>query len=437
MMRHAIPLTLAVILAACGPYERQDARDQQTKTFSPVDPKSALFWGRFTAEVDEYLQQFVNEFNDQNEGLPVRAEFAGGYGEIYKKTLAGIHAGKLPSMAVAYESMTAEYVYAGAVNPIDDMVRDPDTGLTPEDMDDFFPAVIATNTFPQFDGRMYSFPFAKSVLMLYYNKRVLREAGIDGPPETWDDFLTQCRAIKEQTGKQAHAVHVDPSTFNGIIFSMGGEIVRENEALFDSPEAIAALELYETLFREDLAFQTQKGSYDDHVAFANDETAFILRTSASRTGLGELMGWDADHWGIAPIPQADPDDPHTVLFGPNIVIFNVDDAHERRCWEFIRFFTSRDGNVRWAIGTGYLPIRKSAAQDPRIQEFWNEWPDNRTAFDSLAVAKPEPNLIGWQEVRGVIDEAIGAVINGMASPQEAAQQLDNAADTVFQRAGSP
>ena len=57
-------------------------------------------------------------------------------------------------------------------------VRDPEIGLSHEDLNDFFPGMIETNVYPQLDGKMYSFPFTKSVLMMYFNKRVLRSAGI-------------------------------------------------------------------------------------------------------------------------------------------------------------------------------------------------------------------------------------------------------------------
>ncbi len=430
MKIHRLSIPLILMLGACAPGP-QESSDSLPPTFGPMTDDTIVFWGRFTAEIETLLQDMVAEFNEAHPGTPVKAEYAGGYGEIFKKTMASIHARQLPAMAMAYESMTAEYIGAGAVAPLGDYMRDPELGLDFEDFDDFFPAVLETNKFEQFQGRMYSFPFAKSVLMLFYNKRVLAAAGHDHPPRTWDEFLQQCRDVTEKTGKPAYAAHVDCSTVDGMIFSHGGEVYEDGAYQFDSPESLAVFQLFETLFAEDLAFQTQKGSYDDQVAFGNDEVAFILRTSASRTGLGDLMEWDGDRWGIAPLPQVNPENPHTVMFGPNIVVFAVGDEQQRRAWSFARWFTNQENTVRWALGTGYLPLRKSAADDEAMKAFWAEWPDNRAAFDSMAYAKPEPNVNGWQEVRGLVEQAQVAVFSGIQTAEEATAKLQEDAQRVL------
>lgn len=426
-----VVLGCAFLLVACAPEPApatespaaNAANTPPVRSFKPMDPNSVLFWGRFTAEIEELLAGMVDDFNESHPGMPVKMEYAGGYGEIFKKTMAGIHAGQLPALAMAYESMTSEYVAAGAVAHLGEYMRDPEIGLKAEDFDDLFPAVIETNKFEQFGGRMYSFPFAKSVLMMYYNKRVLAEAGHDVPPRTWDEFLQQCRDVKEKAGKQAYAMHVDCSTISGMIYSRGGEVYSDGAFQFDEDAALEVFRLHETMFKEGLAFQTQKGSYDDHVAFSNDEAAFLFRTSASRTGLGELLGWDTGRWGIAPLPQSDPENSTSVMFGPNIVVFAVGEEQERRAWEFVNWFTSTDNTVRFALGTGYLPIRKSAADDARMQEFWAEWPGNRAAYDMMAHAKPEPNVSGWQEVRGLVEQTIIAIASGVQSADNATQKL--------------
>lgn len=420
----------ACALTACGG-PSSDTEAGTARSFAPIDASKVVFWGRFTLEVEDRLNAMVTAFNADHGDLPIAPEYAGGYGEIYKKVLAAIHAGKLPSMAVAYESMTAEYIAAGAVTPVGDYLGDPEVGLSAEDMDDFFPGVLDTNRFDDFDGRMYSFPFAKSVLVLYVNKKLLRDAGLSGDaPATWDDFLGMCRTVKEKTGKQGYAFDVDCSTFDGIVYSMGGELIRDGVSLFDTEPVLEAFRLFETLTKEQLGYRIQPDSYDDHVAFQNNDVAFLIRTSASRTGLGELLGF-TDNWAIAPLPQKDPAHPQTVLFGPNIVIFNTGEAPQRRAWEFVRYFTSKEGNVQWALGTGYLPLRKSAADDSEMQALWAEWPGNRVAFDCMAFAKPEPNVAGWQEIRGLVEDAQTAVVTGVKEGKTAAADLKSAADRVL------
>jgi ABC-type glycerol-3-phosphate transport system substrate-binding protein len=400
--------------------------------FKPVNASAAVFWDRQTTETAELLRTLADEFNAGRSGaLPIKVEHIGGYKEIFQKVSASIQAGALPSMAVAYQSMTAEYVQAGAVVDLEPFIQDPQTGLSKEDLDDFFPVVMETNRYPDLGGKMYSFPFCKSVLMLYFNSRVLAQAGFTLPPKTWAEFLEQCRQVKAKTGKAAYAASVDCSTVAGMIFSMGGEVVSGKQTLFDAPASIRTFELLETLAKEDLTYQIAPGTYDDEMALAQDNVAFIIRSSSGRTSIKLLTQNEQDKWGMAMIPQDNPQEPYTVLFGPSVCIFHTTSEQQEAAWAFAKFFTSPEVSVRWALGTGYLPIRKSSAQDPAMQRFWGEWPYNRAAFDCLPHAKSEPNLSGWQEIRSLVEKAETQVLTGVKAAREAALELQEKADAVL------
>ena len=426
-MKSVIPLLLAGLLfclCGCG------GPDQ---AFRPIDPDAAVFWDRQTTENAALLREIIDEFNAQYGGLPIKIERAGSYADIFRKVSASIQARTLPAMAVSYESMTCEYVPTGALLALDGLIHDPDLGLSEEELADFFPVVIETNTFHEFGGKMYSLPFAKSVLMMFYNRRVLGQAGIETPPHTWGEFLDQCRRVKAKTGKYAYAIHVDCSTIDGMIYSMGGGIIRGRETLFDSPESIRVFELLETLVKEGLAYQINPGTYDDNLALAKGDIAFCLRTSASRTGIAIMMESDHAGWGMAQIPQVDPQHPATVLYGPNISIFNTTPEQRRAAFAFVKYFTSPETSVRWAAGTGYLPIRKAKSGHPGMQQFWAGHPHSRAAYDCMAFARPEPNIAGWQQVRDLVDRAQTEVLTKTKTGRQAALDLKTAADRVLAR----
>lgn len=423
--RRCVYAVLAIIFLGCGGTPREgDVR------FRAIDRQAAVFWDRQTTESAELLRNLVNDFNRQWPGLPVKVERSGSYADIFRKITAGINAGVLPAMAVSYESMTSEYIPAGAVAVLDELIVDNEIGFDETELADFFPAMLATNRFPDYGNHLYSFPFAKSVLMLYFNKHVLNEAGVHEPPTTWDDFIAQCRAVKARTGKYAHAVHADCSTLNGIIFSMGGDAVREGHTLYDSPEALAAFRIYETLAREGLAYLVPPGSYDDNMALSRGDVAFVLRSSSGLSDMMLLMENDPDGWGMVRIPQRRPETPATVLYGPNVSLFNTTEDQIRAAWAFVRYFTSPEVSVRWALETGYLPVRKSALEHPDMHAFWDQWTYNRAAYDCLDIARPEPNLDGWQEVRDIVARSITDIMTGMKDADSAAstaRQLANAA----------
>ncbi|GMV99104.1 MAG: ABC transporter substrate-binding protein [Candidatus Hydrogenedentota bacterium] len=435
-MRQTIAGTLTVLclaLPGCGGSGTGSGPASEDAPFKSIDPAAVVLWDRQTQEFSDLIKNIADTFNKDREGLPVRVEYMGDYSDIYRKVTLSIQAGELPSMAVGYESMTAEYVRLGAVRPLGEFIRDPELGFSEEEIADFFPGVVDTNRYGQFGGEYYSFPFCKSVLTLFFNKRVLKKAGFDGPPQTWDDFLEQCRAVRAKTGNYGYALNADCSTLNGMIFSRGGDIVSGNQSLYDSPQSIAAFEFLETLAKEKLAYQITPGTYDDREAFAQDKAAFFFRSSVHRPFTQKLMQGDQDAWGLAMIPQADPANPSTVLYGPNVMVFKTGNEQERVAWEFIRHFTSPEISSNWALITGYIPMHKSSAADPRVQAYWKEWEYNRVPFDSLAVARAEPNLVGWQEVRSLVERAWSDVMSEVKTGREAALELKQQADAVLAR----
>lgn len=428
-------LCLIIMCVSCGRGgQPAGSGDSAGARFKPIDAASAVFWDRQTTETGELIRDLAKEFNASSQKLlPLKIEHTGGYADIFRKVSASIQAGALPAMAVAYQNMAAEYARAGAIIPLDDLINDPEIGIAQEDMDDFFPVIFETNRYPDLDNKMYSFPFCKSVMMLYYNKRVLAEAGLAEPPKTWTEFLDQARQIKAKTGKPAYAVSVDCSTIDGMIFSMGGEVAAGRTTLFDSEASIRVFELIETLAKEGLAYQITPGTYDDEVALSQDKVAFAIRSSSHRLNAKIMMEGDRDKWGMCMIPQSDPANPHTVLYGPSICIFNTTPEQQRSAWAFVKYFTSPEVTVRWALGTGYLPIRKSSAAHPEIQKFWAEWPHNRAPFDCLPYAKTEPYLAGWQEVRNLVEAAETGVLTGVKTGRQAAIELKKQADAALAR----
>ncbi len=433
----AFAMLAVFCVTGCGaPTAPGTASSPPTRTFTPIDASKALLWDRMTTETADVLKQIMAEMNAQG-GLPVETEYVGGYSEIYRKVRASIQAGTLPAMAVAYGNMVVDYARAGAVTPFEPFLTDPQMGLSAEELADFQPAVLETCRYPDFGGKMYSFPFAKSVLVMYFNKKVLADAGFSEPPKTWNEFLDQCRKVKAKIGGVPFPMNIDCSTVNSMIFSMGGEVLQGRQTLYDSSATLKAFKLIEALAQEGLAAPIPPDSYDDRVAVAQGRAAFAMRSSSHKANMEVLMKGDRESWGIAMIPQDDPTHPRTVLYGPDVVIFNTTPEQQRAAWNFIRHFSSKETSVRWALGTGYIPVRKSAAEDPRVQEFWAQWPYNRVAFDALSAARPEPTVAGWEKVRNIVEQAETKVLTRVKTADEALVGMKQAADAALAASAAP
>jgi multiple sugar transport system substrate-binding protein len=388
------------------------------------------FWHTRRQSDQKALEAIVADFNTANPDVTITPQYQGDYPDLFRKVTASIQTQQIPSLAVAYESMIADYMAADILVPLDPFLQHEKHGMSAASLTDIFPAYLETNRFPQFNDQLLSFPFTKSNLMLYYNREKLARAGFKAPPATWDDLIAQCRAIKKQTGKPAWAFDLDPSTFDGIIFSYGGELLSTDrkQTRFASPGAVKAFHLIDRLFREDLAYQVNPDDLNNE--FASGNAAFIARSSTGRPTLERLIA-NKFNWDMAILPHGPGVKPVTVMYGANICVFKSTPERELGAWRFIQYFTSTPVTARWATQTGYLPVRKSAASDAAVKKLFAENPRARRAFDALPYARPEPNIAGWQEVRDLINEAVTSIINEQATPDTAARTLKQKADGVI------
>lgn len=427
------PVATAALIACAVALIYGCGRKQETAGPSAVE---VVFWHTQSADNADTLKEIVARFNSANIDVNVTLQYCGGYTDLYRKMRAAISGRSTPDLAVAYESMVAEYAGSGVIVDLDRYVAHPQYGLSADEFSDIFPGYITTNRFEEFDGKLLSFPFTKSNLMLYYNLDMIRKAGFKGPPETWADFISQCRIIGRVIGNPPYALSVDPSTMDGMIYSYGGELYTSTESgkrsLFDSAETLKAFKLIEYLAANKLAFQINPGTYDDRSAFAARRVAFMIRSSTSRPYLQDMIKGKFD-WGLSPIPHGIGSEPVTVMFGANICMFKSTPAKELAAWRFIRYFTSPAVTARWAVETGYLPVRKSAAAIEPLKSFLDASPRNRAAFDAIPIARPEPNIAGWQEIRTQLDAAETAVVTGLKKADEAVEELVKRANRTLSR----
>lgn len=387
----------------------------------PSDPRTVVsFWHTQSGPKAEALRKIVDDFNASQDRYRVVEQYVGNYDTIFRKMVVNIRAKNPPALAVAYESMVAKYHEAGSVVDLDEYLTHPDYGLSKESLADIYPAFIESNRFRHYGNKLLSFPFTKSILMMYYNRGLLEKLGLEPPPRTWDEFVSMCRAVKESGEARGYAISVDPSTIDAMVYSFGGDVLSEDETrtAFESPESRKVFDLLGMLVREGLGYMILSDSYNDRDDLAMGRAAFFIRSSTSapivakQTADLRAAGMPAAQWDLDIIPHGEGCKPVTVMFGANICMLKTNPDVQRGAWEFIKYFTSRDVTTEWAMKSGYLPVRKSSIEVPILQEFLEKQPWARKPIEALAFSRSEPVIDGWQEIRMHIDDAEHAVLSG-------------------------
>jgi multiple sugar transport system substrate-binding protein len=200
------------------------------------------------------LQAVLDEINAGEEAFQIVHEPApDDYYTKLQTTLAGGTAADLMWLSQEY---IAGYADQGAILDITDYLE-ADTENPAANLDDYFPEVLQT---AQYQDRTYGLPWIAQPVVLYFNRALFDEAGLEHPTLdwTWDDLKENAAALTQDTDGDG-ANDQWGFTMNGwppiqmFIWQAGGEVISEDlsSSPIDSPEAIAGAQFYADMVYND------------------------------------------------------------------------------------------------------------------------------------------------------------------------------------------
>lgn len=264
--------------------------------------------------VDTYNELIDEWFEVENPGIKVTYHGLADYSTEMGSILA-TNPEQVDILQVGYTSFVP-YVEAGYLHPVED-----EPGF-----DDWIalndPMVEDTYTY---EGHFYCGAWYRMVFCIYYNERILEEAGFDDPPETWDELVEQCIAIKEQEICEypvTWPLIANADRLSRVWISIAVSMDGTKQALFDSageptwtdsdsggyksaeflynctnvwninPLASLETEYFPQILMMadgDLAFTVEAGPFQ--LKLMNDASA------SAEAGNCQLMIWPDTHWG--------------------------------------------------------------------------------------------------------------------------------------------
>jgi len=394
----------------------------ETDPISRLNPsgQEVLFWHVSTRKHWDILKEIIDGFNETNPyGIRVVPQYAGYYGDIYKKIIAAIAAGDTPDLAIAYPNQVADYAKAGVIVPLDPYLESEKYGFTPEERADFFEAFLESDRQAAYGNQLMSFAHSRSMRVMYYNEDWLKELGYDGPPETWEEFKEMCVAATDpENDKWGYAYVGGASAFASMIFSFGGDIISEDgkTVKFHEEAGIKSLQVIQDLFNSGCTYEVAE-RYGDQADFANRKVLFTFGSTAGlpyyKSAIEEAGEFN---WSVAPPPHETPD-PVVDVYGPSACIFKSTPERQLAAWLFFRYWAEPENVIKWATVANYFPIRKSAIESPLMKEYLKKNPKYEKAFGFLKYGRVEPNVAGWQEIRGIMADAMKKAVEG-GDPKE-------------------
>ncbi|MEU1401036.1 ABC transporter substrate-binding protein [Streptomyces sp. NPDC005728] len=300
-------------------------------------------------------------------------------------------------------------------------------------------------------GEVYGYPTEVQTYALYYNKRLLREAGIDGPPRTWRELEETAHrtARRDRYGNtlvQGFGLSTyDDSTTVGqtlaLLSAAGGTFVSADgrSTAIDSPAGRAVFDLEHRL----VAGAASAPGVNVYKAFPSGQVAMVVSAGWWTGSLKPLMGQDYRDVGVAPVPVPEADDEHATLSTGFMLGVNTASEHPREAWEFLRWLNTERVGVKSAA-KGAAATRMSSLQvsvgsltgradDMRTLLGKGGDPNLRPFLDALAYAVPEPNVPGAQQAKSLLRKNIEALWTGQQSVDEALRTTRRQVDQEVSR----
>ncbi len=241
---------------------------------------------------EQFWKDVETNFESKNPNIDIEWVSAP-YGEIMNQVINMAGGGDKVDCIFSEIDWIPGFEDAGLAAPIEDI-------LPQSFINDLYPDVMKAF---EIDGSAYGVPLYISPYVLYYNKTLFEQAGLDPntPPKTYDQMLMMAKKLsklKDSNGNKVYAfgqttasVPVSGSSVNAMIFNFGGTVLDDNGNLsVDNDGFKEAINMLKTL--DDLSYNPQNAKLKD------------LRNLFA---LGQLAMYYDQSWGFNGVRTINPD----------------------------------------------------------------------------------------------------------------------------------
>jgi arabinogalactan oligomer / maltooligosaccharide transport system substrate-binding protein len=406
----ALVAALALAATACG------GGDSGDKAAGPV---TLTWWdtSNATNEAPTY-KAMIAEFEKANKDIKVKYVNVP-FDQAQNKFQTAAGSKGAPDIIRAEVGWTASWAKSQFLAPLDGTDALKDTG-------DITPSLLKQ---AQYQGKTYGAPFVTDSLGLMWNKEILKKAGFDKAPTTWDEVKKVSKAVKEKAGVDGFQLRADAYFELPFLFGEGTDMVDAagKKITVNSPEAVKAVDQSKALLASPgvAKLDVTADSYAHMMdAFNTGKVAMIVQGPWELTNIYKGAAFkDKANLGISGVPAGSTGKAGAPTGGHNLAVYaGSDKAHQVAAQKFVGFMTSGETQAKIALKNGTLPTRTSAytaevKATPGIAEFQSILSGS---------ARPRPELPEYSSLFADLGTNLAAILQGKVSTQKG---LDTTAES--------
>ncbi|MBO7748464.1 ABC transporter substrate-binding protein [Paenibacillus sp. MWE-103] len=311
-------------------------------------PVTISFWfpwgGGFK---QEFYDTVVKPFEDANPDIKVELSFVenSNNSQSSEKLLTAVAGGSGPDVAMVDRFIVSEWAAKDALEDVTEEARaDGMAGI-------YYPGVWSET---QYAGRTYALPWNVDARAMFYNKTLMKQAGLDPgkPPRTIAELdAMAARMFKTGAAGKFDQVGFIPWQAQGFLYTygwaFGGEWERGGKLTPNDPRNVKALAWMQGYGKKYGAGKL--GAFADELRQA-DLNPFL----SGRVGFAIEGNWLLNdiasanfEWGVAPMPTIDGGSRVSWAGGWSFVM-PKGAKHREQAWRFMRFVAGKEGSLLWA-----------------------------------------------------------------------------------------
>ncbi|MEU2544715.1 extracellular solute-binding protein [Streptomyces roseolus] len=408
----ALVAALGVTLAACG---GSDTGSNGGSKGSGELSGTVTWWDTSTVgSEDKVFKKLAEDFTKKHPKVTVKYVNVP-FGEAQNKFKNAAQSGSgAPDVIRSEVAWTPEFADLGYLAPLDGTAA-------LKDQDDFLEQAAAST---KYNGKTYAVPQVIDSMGIFYNKKILKEAGVE-VPKSIAELKTVSATIKEKTGKTGLYLRGDdPYWFLSFLYGEGGDMVdaANKKVTFDDPAGVSAFKTVKDLVDSKAAITDATNGWDNmQAAFKDGKVAMMINGpwAVADTYAGKEFA-DKANLGIAPVPagsagQGAPQGGH------NLAVYagskNLDASYA-----FAEYMTSAESQAKVAQELSLLPTRQSSYLQKEVAQ------NQMIAFFKPVVEKAVERP--WIPEGGSLFEPVKVeytkVLTGQTTPEAGAKAVGDA-----------
>ncbi len=384
--------------------------------------------------VTKIIDGMAADFEKEHPGIKIKPVYSGSYQDTITKVLTAAKGGDAPHIAVMLSTDMYTLIDEDVVVPFDEMAKSPADKTW---MNSFYPGFMQNS---QTGGKTWGIPFQRSTVVMYWNKDLFKEAGLDPnkPPQNWNELVDfgQKLTKRDAAGNVSTWGIQVPSSgfpywlFQGFTTQNGAQLMNPagTQTYYDKPEVVQALQYWMDLSQKHKVHPPGVVEWGTTPKdFFERKAAMIWTTTGNLTNIRSNAKFD---FGVAMLPAGK--QRGTPTGGGNFYVFKKATAAEREAsMKFIQWMTSPKRAAEWAIATGYVAVSPAAWDTPEMKKYLADFPAPIVARDQLQHAVAELSTHENQRVTKALNDGLQAALTGAKPAQQALQDAQREADRIL------